>query len=441
MTDRFARRHPVDSPSTDFRSPGRKDRDRVLYSSAFRRLSGITQVVAPNERFPVHNRLTHSMKVAQVGRSIAERILNDQPAHNGFLDPDVVEAACLAHDLGHPPFGHNTELALDRILRSQPKDASGDAFVADGFEGNAQTFRVVTNLSVRYQDDRISGLNLCRASLNALLKYPWLRESDGARDSKFGSYVSERDDFDFARADSPTAVQSVEAQLMDWADDVTYAVHDVEDFFRAGLVPLERLTDPSDKIEREAFTERMVRQQQAKPDGFTEQEIVETLDSMRIAVPGPFRGTRADRAALRTYTSLLINEFVFAPQLTMLNDYGFPQLEIPRAVRARIAVLKAITTHYVIERPSVLAQRFGQRHVVQSLFEMYFGAATSSSRGDVPIFPAVFQERLHLTESTSHKLIKRLIADVIASMSEGQLIDAYMKLTGQSLGSAVDPII
>jgi dGTPase len=381
------------------------------------------------------------MKVAQVGRSVVERILHGEPNYGVFLDPDAVEAACLAHDLGHPPFGHNTERALDRILRSKTPGATGESVLVDGFEGNAQTFRVVTTLSVRYQNDQVGGLNLCRATLNALLKYPWLRESEGPRGEKFGSYISEREDFEFARSGSPSGIQSVEAQLMDWADDVTYAVHDVEDFFRAGLVPLERLSDPADKVERESFLARMVKTQAMRSDGFTEDEISSALDSMRIAVPGPFRGTRADRAALRTYTSLLIHDFVVRPTITFLSESGFPQLEIPRDVRVRVAVLKAITTYYVIERPSVLAQRFGQRHVVQSLFDMFYEAATEDEQRDLPIFPAVFQERVKQLGNTQLGPIKRLIADVIASMSEGQLIDTHLKLTGQSLGSVVDPII
>ena len=440
MVDRFARRYEVEPISTDFRSPARRDRDRILYSSAFRRLSGITQVVAPNERFPVHNRLSHSIKVAQVGRSIAERLLQEEPAHSSFLDADVVEASCLAHDLGHPPFGHNTERALDHLLQSNSRDNASDR-VGDGFEGNAQTFRIVTVLSVRYQNEEFPGLNLCRATLNALLKYPWLRETDGTHSSKFGAYHSETLDFEFAREGAPKETQSVEAQLMDWADDVTYAVHDVEDFFRAGLVPLERLVDPADKLEKEAIIRLILERQKGKPGDFVEEDLDLAFKALRVGVPGVFRGSRADRASLRTYTSLWINEFVNAPRISVGNPASYAQLEIDRTVKARVAILKAMTTMYVIERPSVLSQRFGQRQVVEGLFNIYLTAATEVDQPDLAIFPTIFQERIQVLSIGERKLIKRLISDVIASMSEGQLIDTYMKLTGQSLGSAIDPIV
>lgn len=128
---RYARFHErPDENRNDRRSPGRRDRDRILYSSAFRRLNGITQVAAPTERHPIHNRLTHSLEVAQIGRSIAENLLREPtgPALAealGGLDPDIVEAAALAHDLGHPPFGHVTEQALDDLVKNEKHVADG----------------------------------------------------------------------------------------------------------------------------------------------------------------------------------------------------------------------------------------------------------------------------------------------------------------------------
>src|SRR6478609_9031210 len=125
------------NPEGDYRAPSQRDRDRVLYSSSFRRLAEVTQVVAANSGYVFHNRLTHSLQVAQVGRRIAEKLNLLQPETKEFVDPDVVEAACLAHDLGHPPFGHIAEQKLNEL-------AGADI---DGFEGNAQSFRIVTRLS------------------------------------------------------------------------------------------------------------------------------------------------------------------------------------------------------------------------------------------------------------------------------------------------------
>jgi dGTPase len=221
---------------TEHRSAFQRDRDRILYSSAFRRLAGVTQVVGASEGFIFHNRLTHSLKVAQLGRRIAEKLIQQQPELAAEVVPihaEVVEAAGLAHDLGHPPFGHVAEMAL--------KKAAASVTDFEAFEGNPQSFRIVTKLSMRSFDH--DGLNLTRATLNALLKYPWLREAAGDRSEKWGAYHSERDQFEWARREDVAAkdVKSAEAEIMDWADDIAYSVHDVEDFFKANLIPLDRL--------------------------------------------------------------------------------------------------------------------------------------------------------------------------------------------------------
>jgi dGTPase len=189
-----------------------------LYSSALRRLAEVTQVVSADSGYVFHNRLTHSLQVAQVGRRLAEKLLKRLPQIAGEmqfegLDPDVVEAACLAHDLGHPPFGHIAEKELDILAKNY-----------GGFEGNAQSFRILTKLAFRSADYR--GLDLTRATLAAVLKYPWLKGENPQNLDKFGAYESERKDFEFARELYPNRfAQTIEAALMDWADDITYSIH------------------------------------------------------------------------------------------------------------------------------------------------------------------------------------------------------------------------
>lgn len=437
--DRISRRHERSNQDDyiDLRTPAQSDRDRILYSSAFRRLSGITQVASPGELYLVHNRLTHSLKVAQVGRHLSLHLLNNPANHAlaqelGGLDPDVVEAAALAHDLGHPPFGHIAENELDKLLLD---DRNGDS-VPDGYDGNAQSFRIVTQLAVRYQHS--PGLNLTRATLRAILKYPWKRTAEGERHDKWGVFDSESEDFDWCcrHSDLGQNERSLEAQLMDWADDIAYAVHDMEDFFRAGLIPLDRFA--TDASERTHFLSAV-----AARDGQDEEQRTSTEQALsrtgivEIGLPGPFHGSQTDRASLRGFTSNLIGKYISGSVSLERDDSGSVFLAINPEHAAEVKILKALTRYYVIESPSLLALRFGQRALIRSLFELFCKAAKD---GDTSIFPLYFRDKLERMSSESRG-VKRIVADLISGMSEAQVVAVHQRLTGFSLGSALDMYI
>jgi dGTPase len=421
----------VATSGDDHRSPFRRDRDRILYSIEFQRLVGVTQVASPTERFPVHNRLTHTLKVAQVGRSIAERLLvrSSDPDLASVLDPDVIDAACLAHDLGHPPFGHNTEKELDRLV-------AGDALVGDGFEGNAQTFRIVASTSVRNSEHRhVPGLNLTAATLNAILKYPYGSDRATPERRKCGYYQSEADVARFARSNSGFAADNLErslgADVMNLADDISYAVHDVEDFTRAGLIPAAVFVDGS--TDHSWF----LYQCETLDPGLALSDIQRVLGSVFL---NRFRGTESDLAQLAEFRSDTVNRFITA--IWAERSSGQWHVRIPPEVQVEIRVLQALTRAFVIDSPGVQSQRYGQRRIIRELFTIFEDAAAGPHRAlDLRIYPPLWEERLQVVPENALSVIRRTIADYIASMTENQVIDTFQKLTGHAQGSVADPLL
>ena len=420
--DRFSGR-PISEKSDDHRNDYERDCDRVLYSGAFRRLAVITQVVSPAGGHAFHNRLTHVLKVAQVGRRIAQRLATEQNRSLieslGGLDPSVVAAAGMAHDLGHPPFGHIAEEELDSQLRAAKEK--------DGYEGNAQSFRIVTKLEIRESgrgDGGGMGLDLTRATLNGLLKYPRMRsfgKKSPGEHQKFGAYNSEKKQFDFARQNSAKGLRSLEADVMDWADDITYAVHDLEDFYRAGKIPLDRLSKSPDEIK--AFLAGMERRLKGKiPAGDEQSYENAALRFLHFCpVSEAYSGRRTQRAALRGLASSIIHKAVCG---TTLSKAG---LERPKDIEREVTILKQLTWQYVIEDSRLAAEQYGKRKVIKSLFEIFADAAASQKQWKM--FPPRFQEQLQDGECTA----ARTAADYIAGMGEQRAVELYNELLGISL--------
>ena len=439
--DRF---HPNDRPP-DQRTEGQRDRDRILYASAFRRLGGVTQVAAAGEYYVFRNRLTHTLEVAQVARRLAEYTVRDQPNEAealGGIDPDVVEAAALAHDLGHPPFGHIAEELLDSLVI--------DSKNYDGFEGNPQSLRIVTKLALRHQD--FPGLNLTRATLNAILKYPWLRDTGGGlRGRKWGAYGSEREVFTWARQLGPDNAKSPEAELMDWADDIAYSVHDLDDFYRSGLIPLHQIL--SNDGEREHFLDRVFSRwnREGQTEDLKDRKSLtkafnDLADQLRNAfqlLTRPYNGKREQRASLRSLTAFLIRRYITGA-ISLKQPEGNDRrcVSITREFLMEVKILKELTREYVINSPALATQQYGQRKLVEDLFQVLSSAASKSK---FEIFPPRFAEFLEEYPSasgsreSSGREIARTVADYISSMTERQAIELHQRLTGASLGSVLDP--
>lgn len=352
---RYAAEPPKDTGHG--RSPYERDRARVLHSAAFRRLAAKTQVHTagaagpggelPTDDFP-RTRLTHSLEVAQVAREMGERL---------GCEPDVVDVAGLAHDLGHPPFGHNGEDALDAV-----------AAPCGGFEGNAQTLRVLSRLEAKVVG---AGLNLTRASLDATCKYPWPRRFGGR---KFGVYADDAEVFAWLRAGAPDGRRCLEAQVMDWADDVAYSVHDVEDGVYCGYVDPRRLLDDAD--ERAALCADVAEAYSDEPAEDLAAVLIDLLrDPVLAALAGYDGGYRA-QVALKRATSVLTGRFVAAAVTATRAKFGAGPLRrydadliVPRPTRAQCALLKGIALRYVMRRRGAEEWYVRQREILTALVE------------------------------------------------------------------------
>jgi dGTPase len=412
------------------------DRDRILYSSAFRRLAQITQVLTAQEGHVFHNRLTHSLKVAQVARRLAERLVAEQPKIAeaiGGVDPDVVEAAALAHDLGHPPFGHTAEEELDACARK--------AGLVDGFEGNAQSFRILTRLAIHRLD--YYGLNLTRATLNAVLKYPWLRgaERSDPKYRKFCIYNLDKEAFCFVR-EAANDQQSIEASIMDFADDITYSVHDLEDFYLAGLIPLELLATDWDELDRFIAEwlrvsphNRVAKVVKANPRRF--QNFLNATYNLKGQYPP---GSFEQKAQIKRISSQLIQNYVQSVQLTTeYGDRGYLKYNLQR--EEELKFLQRIVWSYVISNPRLATQRYGQKRIIKTLFEIYLQAISDR---DLSFIPARFvREFLEIETNVSNaeELTQeqtRMAVDIVAGLSEAEAVIQYRRLIGISQGSFID---
>jgi len=405
----------------DQRSKFQRDRDRILYSSAFRRLAGITQIARAGEADVFHTRLAHTLKVAQVGRRLAEHVVKSQGpvAAEIGVEPEVVEAACLAHDLGHPPFGHmGEEVLCDLVTRKTEPD---------GYEGNAQSLRILTKLAVRFED--CDGLDLTRATLAACVKYPWRRDPHHhLRSRKWGYYSTEEDDFLFARANSNLTSKTAEAELMDWADDIAYSVHDLEDFHRCRLIPWrtvfsdegreQLLQGVGDANERLRLSEAHLRLK----------DLIETLVGKLL--DQPYEGTREQRRVIRFITSQLIGRYVTSIKVRVPAAMNDRCVEIDEEITAEVTLLKLITRKYILNRPALVAQQRGQSRILGELFKDLF------EKGSEKYLPEKFRDLFANGASRA-----RCVADCISSLTEKETVALHGRLRGYDSGSVLDPIV
>jgi dGTPase len=380
-----------------------RDRARVIHSAALRRLAAKTQVAVPWENDFQRTRLSHSLECAQIGRELGESL---------GADPDLLETACLSHDLGHPPFGHNGEEALAEV-----------AVDCGGFEGNAQSFRLLTRIEAKTVDANGNsiGLNLTRASLDAATKYPW---SNQVNPRKFGVYADDVEIFNWMRISAPEGRKCIEAQIMDWSDDCAYSVHDLEDAIFAGQVTVN-------DFERDFDVLYSVMATDYKSDA-TKDEAAAALERLASLScwPRGFDRTHASLARLKDTTSQLIGRFVGAAERETRAIHGAGNLSrysanlvIPREAVIEVDLLKAVAGHYLINAAASQERYEKQQVVIRELVEMLY------TKAPLELDP-IFEDDWKNAADDAARL--RVVIDQIASLTDPGAYALHARLSGLS---------
>ena len=376
-----------------------RDRARIIHSFALRRLAAKTQVAVPWATDFPRTRLSHSLECAQVGRELGAAL---------GADPDLMEGACLAHDIGHPPFGHNGEEALNQIASS-----------CGGFEGNAQSIRLLIRLEAKtvLPDGKSIGLNLTRASLDAATKYPWSRVGNAR---KFGVYEDDLEIFNWYRSGVESGKTSMEAQIMDWSDDVAYSVHDLEDSLVSGQIKLDQLSSDLPKLFKVA--------QEMYLADITESEMQSALAALQklSCWPRYYDGTHRSLARLKDLASQLIGRFAQAAEVATQEKYGDGDLTrynanlvVPRAQRVEVALLKSMAGHYVINASDSQIRYGEQQRLLTELVEAILESAPNT-------LESFFLQDWQNAQTDQARL--RVVIDQVASLTDPGAVALHKRL-------------
>jgi dGTPase len=376
-----------------------RDRARIIHSFALRRLAAKTQVAVPWATDFPRTRLSHSLECAQVGRELGAAL---------GADPDLMEGACLAHDIGHPPFGHNGEEALNQIASS-----------CGGFEGNAQSIRLLIRLEAKtvLPDGKSIGLNLTRASLDAATKYPWSRAVNAR---KFGVYEDDLEIFNWYRSGVESGKTSMEAQIMDWSDDVAYSVHDLEDSLVSGQIKLDQLSSDLPKLFKVA--------QEMYLADISESEMQSALAALQklSCWPRYYDGTHRSLARLKDLASQLIGRFAQAAEVATQEKYGDGDLTrynanlvVPRAQRVEVALLKSMAGHYVINASDSQIRYGEQQRLLTELVEAILESAPNT-------LESFFLQDWQNAQTDQARL--RVVIDQVASLTDPGAVALHKRL-------------
>lgn len=426
------------------RSPFRRDYGRLLHSATFRRLQGKTQLFPGHESDFFRNRLTHSLEVAQVAKGLAQ-LLNtrDLAKHQHKIDLDLVEFAGLAHDLGHPPFGHNGEHALDECMKR-----------FGGFEGNAQTLRILSRTEkksyrrgqaddgscgiARNGEDRRLGINATYRSLAAVLKYDAEIEAQRLPTAKLakGYYRSEQDlvvaiKRHVGTPPDGTAFKTLECQIMDIADDIAYSTYDLEDAMKGGFThPMKLL---SQVVGDQRLVERLREKVAKEVDGLRDEELYESISDVFNIFDlnqGPLemytqsKLIASDGHHRSDFSSAMIGRFMrgISLEVPASGDLRFAKIAVERNIKVAIEAVKHLNYLLTIMSPRLKIVEFRGFEVVQTIFE----TLANEEQNGHHLLPDDLQEMHGRLVSEGDR--KRLICDFVAGMTDGYAVDFYSRL-------------
>jgi len=410
------------SDATDYRTPFQIDRDRVLHTTTFRRLQNKTQVFWSGEYDFYRTRLTHSLEVAQIGKAISQwlRTRPDGILHDEFyIDPDLMEAICLSHDLGHPPFGHAGERTLNHLMEGH-----------GGFEGNAQTLRLLTQ---RIFSATHKGMDPSRAFMDGVLKYKtlWteLKSPEGTAPHNHFIYDEQHDHLDWAMGGndfpleltpgkSRDSFKSIECQIMDWADDTAYSLNDLSDSVRAGFLNIEKIENWAEKNGHPV--------DETSPLG----ELMRAIRKKRV---DPFVGKRIGKYIQSTRLEADVN---FLSQTS--NRYRY-RLMVDEAVQMESELFKKLAFEVVFLSPQLKQLEYKGSRMLRQLWDVLgkrYITGTAVDGQDFQLLPAATAAEIEAAPDEAARA--RLVCDFLAGMTDGYAARTYKRLFIPDFGSIGD---
>ena len=411
--------HPEEFRSKQERTPFQQDRDRIIHSSSFRRLQAKTQVFFSGEYDFYRTRLTHSIEVAQIGRSICHYLQQESGLLNQdfFIDPELVEAICLSHDIGHPPFGHAGEDTLNTLMTD-----------LGGFEGNAQTLRIITETIYSGPEGR-EGMNPTRAFTDGVMKYKMLYKNmttDGITPKNHFLYDAQEPYIRFIFGHTPLSedfrnerilnrFRSIECQIMDWADDTAYSINDVMDGLAASLITIEKI-------------EKWVRKKSLKPE---DQNLI---DALLQAIH--------DRQ-LNRFFARKIGEFIRSAHLAktqnfmsdLTNRYAY-KIEVDPSVRNEADLYGMLSRELVFWSPQIYQLEYKADHMLKEIFKAFREHYLSDPNSKFVLLPDSTEKYVRSEKDLIQRA--RLLCDYIAGMTDVFAIRTYKRLFDPDFGSIMD---